>query len=122
MTKFPIGQKPPIVAPIRGQYTSGGGCVNTIEIKCTESKVDIYRLISPSEARRNDQAKRGSKQLGFEGAVSPQMGPGAKPRKILIFQASRRPKINNSNTKSYCSVSSRVRLLRTFCLTIPMTN
>ena len=50
---------------------------------------------------RNDRAKRGNKQLGVWGRCKPPNGAGAKPRKILKFEASGSPKINNSNTKSF---------------------
>ena len=48
----------------KGISTGGRLCVKKIEIKSAESKVDIFRLVSPSGARKNDRVKRGSKQLG----------------------------------------------------------
>ena len=106
-TKYFTGHKPPrggrqLMASQGHQYWGGVCmCVNTIEIKPAESKLDIFW--------------RGSKQLGFGDAVSPPMGPGAKPRKILRFQVSRSPKIDYSIKKGSCSVSSRFLLLRKFC-------
>ena len=84
-TKSSTGHKPPIGAPTRG--------VNQ------KSNMNIFLLISSSGVRQNDRAKRGRKQLGFGGAVSPPMGPGAEPRKIFRFQVSRSPKIDNSMRK-----------------------
>ena len=88
-------------------------CVKTIEVKSADSKVNIFRVISPSEAREQT--------AWVWGRCKPPMGPGAKPRKILRFQDSRSPKIDNSMRKSSCSVSSRVRVLGKFCPWIAVT-